>query len=75
MDNRKNGTRLVLQRLLCLFALFLRFGNQGSGFGLVGPSIVQRTVTRLLLITQPSNGSCKVCDFVRILLEVLLYAE
>src|SRR6266702_1364342 len=75
VSNRKNGTRLVLQRLLCLFDPFFGFCDHASGFGLVGACIVQRTVMCLLLFAQPSNGGCKCCDFLRILLEALLHAE
>ena len=73
--NNREGTRLVLQRLLCLFDLFLSLCDHASSFGLVGACIVQRIVLCLLLFAQPSNGSCKGRDFVRILLKVLLYAE
>jgi hypothetical protein len=75
MKCTQNGTRLVLQRLLCLFDLFLGFCDPTSGFRLVGACIVQRTVMCLLFFAQPSDGSCKGRDFIRVLLEVLLYAE
>lgn len=75
VNSWKNGTRLVLQRLLCLFDFFLCFCDHASGFGLVGAYIIQRAVTCLLLFAQPGNRSREGCYFLRILLEVLLYAE
>ncbi len=72
---KQQGTHLVLQRLLSLFDLFLRFRYRTSGFGLVSARIVQRTVPRLFLFAQLSERLCKRCDFLCILFEILLYSE